>query len=878
MSHLKEALQLRKLTPMMQQYTEIKNQYKDTLLLFRLGDFYELFFDDAVVASRELEIALTGRDCGLEERAPMCGVPHHSVHNYINRLIIKGYKVAICEQVEDPSEAKGIVKRDVVRVITPGTIIDTDLLEEKKNNYIMSIYWVDEGCGLTYADISTGELFSTEILQKGLEQNLQNEISKIQPKEIIYCIKDSNLKDVLLKYQGNFDLFASEYQDWKFEYHQAANQLKRHFDVLTLDGLGFTNNHLGIHSTGALIDYLQTTQKRALNHLNKINIYTLNKTMTLDLTTRKNLELTETLREKKKKGSLLWVLDKTMTSMGGRMIRKWIEEPLVDAVEINQRLEAVEALKNNTLIRQELKANLKNIYDLERLAGKIAYGSITPRDLIALRNSLNHVPNLKILLENIASPLLQSILISIDEHQDIKTLIEKAIQEDPAIALKEGNIIKTGYNHDVDELRRASIEGKSWISNLESQERECTGIKSLKVGYNKVFGYYIEVTKSNLHMVPKEYIRKQTLSNCERYITPALKEIEAKVLGAEEKVVLLEYQLFVNIRSIIEKDVPHIQQTAHAIAQLDALYSLAEVAYENGYTKPIVNDGNTINIHEGRHPVVEKILGINMFVANDTYLDEKNHEISVITGPNMAGKSTYMRQVALIVLMAQIGSFIPATQAEIGIVDRIFTRVGASDDLSQGQSTFMVEMSEMANILNNASSKSLLILDEIGRGTSTFDGLSIAWAVIEYISKLLKCKTLFSTHYHELTELEGKINGVKNYCISVKEEGESIVFLRKVIEGSADKSYGIQVAKLAGLPNDVIQRAQLILIDLEKNDMVKDNETIDNSNNNQNQQLNFDDFHREEILQEIKNINLLETTPLEAINMLYYLQKKANGI
>ncbi|SDK49074.1 DNA mismatch repair protein MutS [Natronincola ferrireducens] len=869
---------MRKLTPMMQQYTEIKNQYKDTLLLFRLGDFYELFFDDAVVASRELEIALTGRDCGLEERAPMCGVPHHSVHNYINRLIIKGYKVAICEQVEDPSEAKGIVKRDVVRVITPGTIIDTDLLEEKKNNYIMSIYWVDEGCGLTYADISTGELFSTEILQKGLEQNLQNEISKIQPKEIIYCIKDSNLKDVLLKYQGNFDLFASEYQDWKFEYHQAANQLKRHFDVLTLDGLGFTNNHLGIHSTGALIDYLQTTQKRALNHLNKINIYTLNKTMTLDLTTRKNLELTETLREKKKKGSLLWVLDKTMTSMGGRMIRKWIEEPLVDAVEINQRLEAVEALKNNTLIRQELKANLKNIYDLERLAGKIAYGSITPRDLIALRNSLNHVPNLKILLENIASPLLQSILISIDEHQDIKTLIEKAIQEDPAIALKEGNIIKTGYNHDVDELRRASIEGKSWISNLESQERECTGIKSLKVGYNKVFGYYIEVTKSNLHMVPKEYIRKQTLSNCERYITPALKEIEAKVLGAEEKVVLLEYQLFVNIRSIIEKDVPHIQQTAHAIAQLDALYSLAEVAYENGYTKPIVNDGNTINIHEGRHPVVEKILGINMFVANDTYLDEKNHEISVITGPNMAGKSTYMRQVALIVLMAQIGSFIPATQAEIGIVDRIFTRVGASDDLSQGQSTFMVEMSEMANILNNASSKSLLILDEIGRGTSTFDGLSIAWAVIEYISKLLKCKTLFSTHYHELTELEGKINGVKNYCISVKEEGESIVFLRKVIEGSADKSYGIQVAKLAGLPNDVIQRAQLILIDLEKNDMVKDNETIDNSNNNQNQQLNFDDFHREEILQEIKNINLLETTPLEAINMLYYLQKKANGI
>lgn len=862
---------------MMQQYINIKEEYKDALLLFRLGDFYELFFHDAIIASRELEIALTGRDCGLEERAPMCGVPHHAVNNYINKLVAKGYKVAICEQVEEPSESKGIVKRDVVRVITPGTLIDTELLEEKKNNYLMSIYANNEGIGLTYVDISTGELLATEILQGNLKQNLQDEIAKIQPKEIIYCIEDTMLTKVIEEYKEKLNMYISEYDSWHFEYEYAANQIKEHFNIISLDGLGFGDNHLSIYSTGALIHYLKNTQKRTLNYINKIGIYNLSNIMLLDLNTRRNLELTETIREKKKKGSLLWVLDKTMTSMGGRMIRKWIEEPLLEADLINNRLNLVEILKEDILLRKELEENLKNIYDLERLSAKISYGTANPRDLIALKNSLARIPNIIEVLVNANNPLLKNIISNIDPHKNIKDLIEKSILDEPSLTLKEGNIIKIGYNQDVDELKFASKEGKSWIASLEAEERNRTGIKSLKIGYNKVFGYFIEITKSNLSMVPEEYIRKQTLSNCERYITPQLKEMESKILGSEEKAMVLEYQLFIEIRDIIEKEVPQIQKTAHTIAQLDALYSLAEVAYENRYVKPNINNNKIINISQGRHPVVEKVLNNNMFIANDTYIDPNEHEISIITGPNMAGKSTYMRQVALIVLMAQVGSFVPADAATIGIVDRIFTRVGASDDLSQGQSTFMVEMSEMANILNNATSESLLILDEIGRGTSTFDGLSIAWSVIEYISEATQCKTLFSTHYHELSELEGKIKGVKNYRISVKEEEDNIVFLRRVVEGSADKSYGIQVAKLAGLPIDVIKRAERILMNLEKNDITQHKE-VNKVVSHTNQQLNFLDVNYEKIIERIKKLNLLETTPIDALNILYQLQKKAQDM
>lgn len=869
------------LTPMMKQYMKIKDQYSDALLLFRLGDFYELFFEDAITASRELEITLTGRDCGLEERAPMCGVPYHSINTYINKLITKGYKVAICEQVENPEDAKGIVKRDVVRVITPGTLIDTELLEEKVNNYLMCIYGEKRGIGLAYVDISTGELLTTEITKKNYQEEIYGEICKVHPKEIIYYIKDLELEDLIIHCQKKLDIYINKFEGWQFEYEYATKQLKNHFNIISVEGLGFTYNHLGIYATGALIDYLNQTQKRSLNHLKKLKIYTLEDTMALDLNTRKNLELTETIREKKKKGSLLWVLDKTMTSMGGRMLRRWIEAPLLKVEEINQRLDAVEVFKEDILLRKELRECLKNIYDLERLSGKIAYGTANPRDLVALKNSLRVIPQIKKLLSLKKSKLIENIMSNINCHEEIEKLIESAILDNPPIHIKEGNIIKDGFNKDIDELRIASREGKSWISNLEAKEREKTGIKSLKIGYNKVFGYYIEVTKSNLQIVPDNYIRKQTLANCERFITPELKEMESKVLGAQDKLMVLEYQAFIEIRNIIEDDVPQIQVTAQGIAQLDAIISLAEAAYVNTYNKPIVNTSNIIKINNGRHPVVERVLNNNTFVANNTLMDQNYHEISIITGPNMAGKSTYMRQVALIVLMAQIGSFVPADYAEIGVVDKIFTRVGASDDLSQGQSTFMVEMSELANILNNATRNSLIILDEIGRGTSTFDGLSIAWAVIEYISNSLKCKTLFSTHYHELTELEGIIEGVKNYRIAVKEEEDHIVFLRKVIEGSADKSYGIQVAKLAGLPKEIINRSKEILKDLEDKDIALNDEKSNLSKHSIDKnihQLDFTEINKEEIIHQIKNVNLMETTPIEALNILYHLHKKASSL
>ncbi len=886
-----------KLTPMMQQYMEIKERYKDSLVFFRLGDFYELFFEDAETASRDLEITLTARECGLENKAPMCGVPFHAANNYIDKLVSKGHKVAICEQVEDPSKAKGIVKRDVIRVITPGTLIDTNLLDDKKNNYLISIYISSNGCGLSYVDMSTGELLCTEILGNEMNQKLMDEISKIEPTEMIYFIeKDVHNSNLIENIREKFNIYINQCDDWIFEDNYSINQIKDQFSVASISGLGFHPNHIGIQSTGAIIHYLKTTQKRSLTHINKINLYNFEDKMILDIATRRNLELTETIRNNDKKGSLLWVLDKTSTAMGARMIRKWIEEPLLSVEVINQRLHAVEILKNDILLRSELKENLKQIYDLERLSGKIAFGSANPRDLVALKNSASYLPTIKKLFSNKASGLLNKILDRIDTLEDIKELIDKSILDEPALSLKDGGIIKGGYSEELDELQKASREGKQWVANLEQEEKQKTGIKSLKIRYNKVFGYYIEISKSNLHLAPDNYTRKQTLANSERYITPELKEIENKILGAEEKITQIEYDEFIDIRSKLSDEIKRIQKTANAIAELDVLYSFAEVAEENNYIKPNVNNSETIDIKEGRHPVVEKVLESELFVSNDTYIDTEDEQLLMITGPNMAGKSTYMRQVALITLMAQIGSFVPAENATLGITDRIFTRVGANDDLSQGQSTFMVEMSEMASIVNLATKKSLLIVDEIGRGTSTFDGLSIAWAVAEYISEKLRSRTLFSTHYHELTELSKLYDRIVNYRVSVKEDKDQIIFLHKVLKGSADKSYGIQVARLAGLPNDIISRAKNILTDLESkdgnctgdlNNIVKENHIVKNTeiaisneteNNKETEQLKLEDLMESDIIKELKNINLLETTPLDALNILYKIQKKATQI
>ncbi|QUH26497.1 DNA mismatch repair protein MutS [Serpentinicella alkaliphila] len=874
---------MKKYTPMMEQYLSIKDNYKDSLVFFRLGDFYELFFEDAIIASRELEIVLTGRECGQEERAPMCGVPHHSVDTYIDRLVTKGYKVAICEQVEDASVAVGIVKRDVVRVITPGTLIDTQLLEDKKNNYLASVIYLNNGWGLSYTDISTGELFATEIVGESKESRLMNELAKIQPRELIYYVEDSFKEQLLIKLQKSFNYYLNPFHIKTININDLIG-LVESLNITNISNSVLEHN-IGLKATKTLLAYISETQKRTLNHMNQLTIYDTNETMDLDIISRVNLELTETIRGKSKKGSLLWLLDKTVTAMGGRALRKWIDEPLINIDKITERLDAIEYLKNEVFIRVELKEYLKKIYDIERISGKISYGSANPKDLISLKNSLKQLPHIKYLFNDCKSSFIINLFTGLNDHEEIVNLIETAIADEAPLSIKEGGIIKSGYSEELDELRRATTEGRIWISNLEKEEKEKSGIKSLKVGYNKIFGYYIEVTKSNLHLVPESFIRKQTLANCERYVTPELKEVESKILGAQDKIVALEYELYINIRNFIGNYIESIQRTARAIGQLDVVYSLAQVAEENNYIKPQINNGTLINIEEGRHPVVEKVLDNEMFIANDTSIDSKYNRMSIITGPNMAGKSTYMRQVALIVLMAQIGSFVPARNATIGIVDRIFTRVGASDDLSQGQSTFMVEMSEVANILNNATEKSLLILDEVGRGTSTFDGLSIAWAIIEYLNCNIMSKTLFSTHYHELTELESIMEHVKNYRITVKEDGDNIVFLRKIIEGSADKSYGIQVANIAGLPSKVIQRAKELLEKLEEKDIAKNREVINEKHKETGniEEVKIEEVRVEyipntkenEIIDQLKSINLLETTPLEAMNILYKLHNKA---
>ena len=882
-----ENIDIDKLTPMMKIYCETKEQYKDCILFYRLGDFYEMFFDDALTASRELEITLTGKSCGLDERAPMCGIPYHAVEGYLNRLVAKGYKVAICEQVEDPKTAKGIVKREVVRIVTPGTNLDTQALDETKNNYIMCIVYIADRYGVAIADISTGDYFVTELPDSS---SLMDEIYKFSPSEII-CNEAFYMSGMDLDaMRDKLGITIYSLDSWYFDDAVCKDKLLEHFKVKNFAGLGLADYDCGIISAGALLIYLFETQKNSLSNLTHITPYVTGKYMLIDSSTRRNLELCETLREKQKRGSLLWVLDKTRTAMGARTLRKNVEQPLIDKSEINRRLDAVEELKNQAIAREEIREYLSPVYDLERLITKITYGSANPRDLTAFKGSLEMLPPIRYILQDLQAPLLKEIYEDLDALEDLCELVTKAIREDPPLAMKEGNIIRDGYNEEVDKLRRAKSDGKDWLAKLENDEREKTGIKNLKIKYNKVFGYYLEVTNSYKDLVPDYYTRKQTLANAERYITPELKELEDMILGAEDKLYALEYELYSEVRETIAGQVERIQQTAKAVAALDAFSSLALVAERNNYVRPKINEKGILDIKEGRHPVVERMIPNDMFIANDTYLDDKKHRISIITGPNMAGKSTYMRQTALIALMAQIGSFVPAESANICLSDRIFTRVGASDDLASGQSTFMVEMTEVANILRNATSKSLLILDEIGRGTSTFDGLSIAWAVVEYISdsKLLGAKTLFATHYHELTELEGKIDNVNNYCIAVKEKGDDIVFLRKIVKGGADKSYGIQVAKLAGVPDLVISRAKEIVEELSDEDITnrvseiaaKEHTAKKKSKAKKYDEVDmaqmslFDTVKDDDVLDELKNIDVGNLTPIDALNTIYRLQNK----
>jgi DNA mismatch repair protein MutS len=874
------------LTPMMQKYVETKEQYKDCILFYRLGDFYEMFFDDALKASKALEITLTGKDCGLDERAPMCGIPYHAADSYLNKLVSKGYKVAICEQVEDPKLAKGLVKREVIRVVTPGTNLNSQALDETKNNYLMCVVRVEDRYGISIADITTGEYLVTEV---DSDRKLLDEITKYAPTELIcnqaFFVSGIEIDD--LKNRLGISVFPLD--SWYFDDALCVRALTDHFHVGSLDGLGLSDYNCGVIAAGALLQYLIETQKSSLENLTSLTPYSIGKYMILDSSTRRNLELCETLREKNKRGSLLWVLDKTKTAMGARLLRRMIEQPLIEKEEINRRLDAVEELKDNAITREELREYLNPVYDLERLISRISYQTANPRDLVAFRSSLEMLPSIKYLMTGLQSQLLLELCEELDELKDICDLISRSIVDEPPVIIREGGMIREGYNEEVDKLRSARRDGKTWLAELESKEREKTGIKGLKIKYNKVFGYYLEVTNSYKDLVPEYYTRKQTLANAERYITPELKELEDMILGAEDRLVALEYDLFVEIRDQIAKEIVRIQKTARAVAGIDVFASLALVAERNNYVKPVINEKGVIDIRGGRHPVVERMITNDMFISNDTYLDNSKSRVSIITGPNMAGKSTYMRQTALIVLMAQIGSFVPADSAKIGLVDRIFTRVGASDDLASGQSTFMVEMTEVANILRNATKNSLLILDEIGRGTSTFDGLSIAWAVVEHISnpKLLGAKTLFATHYHELTELEGKLSGVNNYCIAVKEKGDDIVFLRKIVKGGADKSYGIQVAKLAGVPDTVIARAKELVEELTSADITEKVQEVASDTAKAkkprapkydqvdlDQMSLFDTVSDSDVLQELQEIDVSNLTPIDALNTIYRLQNK----
>ncbi len=874
------------LSPMMAQYMETKKQYHDCILFYRLGDFYEMFFDDALTASKELEITLTGKECGLEERAPMCGVPYHAVDSYLSRLVQKGYKVAIAEQMEDPKLAKGLVKREVIRVVTPGTITSAQALDETKNNYLMGIVYLADKMGVSVVDNTTGDFLVTEV---STDRALFDEINKFSPAEVIcndaFSMSGISLEDLKDRYHFTVSTLDSHF----FQDESCRKLLREHFKVGSLEGLGLGDYDCGVIAAGAVLQYLYETQKSTLDHLTTIVPYATGNYMVLDSSTRRNLELLETMREKQKRGSLLWVLDKTRTAMGARLLRAWIEQPLIRKEEILKRQNAIEELNLNYISREELGEYLNPVYDLERLIGRISYKTANPRDLLAFRNSIAMVPHIKQLLGEFTSDALKELTKELDPLEDLNDLISRAIVEEPPITVREGGMIKDGYNEEADRLRHAKTEGKTWLAELEARERDSTGIKNLKVKYNKVFGYYFEVTNSFKDLVPEYFIRKQTLTNAERYTTDELKNLEDVIMGAEDKLFSLEYDLFCEVRDAIAAEVVRIQKTARAIAAVDVFVSLSTVATRNNYVKPQINEKGSIQIKGGRHPVVEKMMRDDMFVSNDTTLDNSKNRISIITGPNMAGKSTYMRQTALIVLMAQIGSFVPADQANIGICDRIFTRVGASDDLASGQSTFMVEMTEVANILRNATRNSLLILDEIGRGTSTFDGLSIAWAVVEHISntRLLGAKTLFATHYHELTELEGLMSGVTNYCIAVKEQGDDIVFLRKIVKGGADKSYGIQVAKLAGVPDSVINRAKELVEQLVDSDLAArtreiaegsapaGHKPVPKPDDVEMSQLTlFDTVREDDIIEELKNLELGNMTPIDALNTLYRMQTK----
>lgn len=874
------------LSPMMAQYVETKKQYSDCILFYRLGDFYEMFFEDALTASKELEITLTGKECGLEERAPMCGVPHHAVETYLNKLVQKGYKVAIAEQIDDPKTTKGLVRREVIRVVTPGTITSAQALDETKNNYLMGIVYLDDVFGISTADISTGDFLVTEVHG---ERELIDEIHKFAPSEIIcneaFFMSGVELEDL----KNRLHIVISSLDHRFFADDTCRKILKEHYGVSQLDGLGLADYDSGVIAAGAVMSYLYETQKSSLSHITTITPYTTGEYMILDTSTRRNLELVETMREKQKRGTLLWVLDKTKTAMGARLLRTYLEQPLIQKSSILARQNAIEEFNKNYISREEIGEYLNPIYDLERLIGRISYKTANPRDLISFRNSLAMLPYIKQLLGEMKSELLVHLWEELDPLEDIHELVERAIVEEPPISVRDGGIIRDGYDEEADKLRHAKTEGKTWLAELETRERDKTGIKSLKIKYNKVFGYYFEVTNSFKDLVPEYFIRKQTMANAERYTTDELKKLEDIIMGAEDKLFSLEYDLFCQVRDSIAAQVLRIQKTAKAIAGIDVFTALSTVATRNNYVKPKINEKGTIHIKNGRHPVVELMLRDDLFVANDTDLDQNKNRISIITGPNMAGKSTYMRQTALIVLMAQLGSFVPAEEADIGVCDRIFTRVGASDDLASGQSTFMVEMTEVANILRNATRNSLVILDEIGRGTSTFDGLSIAWAVVEHISntKLLGAKTLFATHYHELTELEGTMSGVINYCIAVKEQGDDIVFLRKIVKGGADKSYGIQVAKLAGVPDSVITRAKELVEELSSADItvrareiakqtpasvrkaVQEPDEVDML-----QMSIFDTVKNDDIIREIEEIEIGNMTPFEALSFLNQIQNK----
>lgn len=863
------------LTPMMQQYMEVKSKYKDCILFYRLGDFYEMFFDDALTASRELELTLTGRDCGLSERAPMCGVPYHAVETYLDRLIEKGYKVAICEQMEDPALAKGLVQRDVIRVVTPGTVIESGMLDERSNNFLLSVCFSGEKAGLAFADVSTGEFFVHQVEDAG--RTLADEVTRISPVEIIA----SDLIR-LREYVNRDDLSMSERPGTTFQYQNASETLCKHFHLQDLSPLGLTDEYrLAAQAAGALMRYLDETQKNALEHITELRIYQGGDTMLLDRNTRRNLELTESLRSRTKKGSLLWLMDKTSTAMGGRLLRSWIEQPLVNREEILRRLDAVEEFTSQHVLTMTLSEELQGVYDVERLLSKVSYKSLNARDCLSLCASLKKVPGIRNLLSGAQSQGVQAVYALLDPLEDLTGLLERAIHPDAPPVISEGGIIRDGYSAILDEYRSAATNGKQWIIDLEAKEREATGIKNLRIQYNRVFGYYIEVTKSYYDMVPMRYQRRQTLANSERYITPELREIEQKIVGAQEQSVRLELQLFTEIREKIAGEIVRIQHTAQGLKTLDALLSLAKVAVSNHYVRPEITQDGSLEIIEGRHPVVEQTMQEGGFVPNDAVMDQDQARMLIITGPNMAGKSTYMRQVALITLMAHLGSFVPAKSAKIPIVDRIFTRVGASDDLASGQSTFMVEMSETAYILRNATRHSLIILDEIGRGTSTFDGLAIAWAVVEYLCDpdRVGAKTLFATHYHELSELEGHVEGVQNYCISVKEHGEDVIFLRKIVRGGADKSFGIHVARLAGVPHPVLVRAHEIQARLEVSDVNKIGQNIlEEGTARENEQVSLFDVGKTEIINELQNLDVMALTPIDAMNKLFLLREKARKL